>query len=102
MIIATIRVVQLGSASNESSSGRPAPSWLAMWGIIEASIGMFLHDELSSRWLTILIAVMIDCCPGLYRVVKSVISPSKARINITYTTHVNLVLVACRRIDRVV
>ncbi|OKP12113.1 hypothetical protein PENSUB_2354 [Penicillium subrubescens] len=60
IIIATIRVVQLGSASNESSSGTPAPSWLAMWGIIEASI-----------------AVMIGCCPGLYRVVKSVISPSK-------------------------
>ncbi|CEO59583.1 hypothetical protein PMG11_04256 [Penicillium brasilianum] len=61
IIVATIRVIQLGSASNESASGRPAPSWLAMWGIIEASI-----------------AVMIGCCPGLYRVVKSVISPSKA------------------------
>lgn len=53
IIIATIRVVQLGSASNESSSGTPAPSWLAMWGIIEASIGLCLHDEFISRWTLI-------------------------------------------------
>ncbi|KAF7713391.1 Uncharacterized protein PECH_001331 [Penicillium ucsense] len=60
IIIATIRVVQLGSRSNGASNGQPAPSWLALWGIIESAI-----------------AVMIGCCPGLYRVVKSVISPSK-------------------------
>ncbi|KAJ5159089.1 uncharacterized protein N7500_008740 [Penicillium coprophilum] len=56
IIISTIRVVQLG----ETDNGVPAPSWLALWGTIEASI-----------------AVMIGCCPGLYRVVKTVVSPSK-------------------------
>lgn len=44
IIIATIRVVQLGSASNEASNGEPAPSWLALWGIIEASIGMYIAE----------------------------------------------------------
>ncbi|KAF4770541.1 hypothetical protein HAV15_013196 [Penicillium sp. str.  len=57
IIISTIRVVQLG----ETENGVPAPSWLALWGTIEASI-----------------AVMIGCCPGLYRVLKTAISPSKA------------------------
>lgn len=54
IIIATIRVVQLGSASNVTSSGTPAPSWLAMWGIIEASIGMCLDNRVivRSTWLT--------------------------------------------------
>ncbi|KAK4862945.1 hypothetical protein LT330_010719 [Penicillium expansum] len=56
IIISTIRVVQLG----ETENGVPAPSWLALWGTIEASI-----------------AVMIGCCPGLYRVLKTAISPSK-------------------------
>ncbi|KAJ5359998.1 hypothetical protein N7517_009189 [Penicillium concentricum] len=56
IIISTIRVVQLG----ETDNGVPAPSWLALWGTIEASI-----------------AVMIGCCPGLYRVVKTAIAPSK-------------------------
>ncbi|CDM30147.1 hypothetical protein DTO013E5_8165 [Penicillium roqueforti] len=56
IIISTIRVVQLGDTEN----GVPAPSWLALWGTIEASI-----------------AVMIGCCPGLYRVLKAAISPSK-------------------------
>ncbi|KAJ5576441.1 hypothetical protein N7535_003367 [Penicillium sp. DV-2018c] len=55
IIISTIRVVQLG----ETQDGTPAPSWLALWGTIEAAI-----------------AVMIGCCPGLYRVLKSAI-PSK-------------------------
>ncbi|KAJ5827592.1 hypothetical protein N7447_004355 [Penicillium robsamsonii] len=56
IIISTIRVVQLG----ETENGVPPPSWLAVWGTIEASI-----------------AVMIGCCPGLYRVIKTAISPSK-------------------------
>ncbi|KAJ5286063.1 hypothetical protein N7524_001369 [Penicillium chrysogenum] len=56
IIVSTIRVVQLG----ETENGVPAPSWLALWGTIEASI-----------------AVMIGCCPGLYRVLKNAISPSK-------------------------
>ncbi|KAJ5186471.1 hypothetical protein N7449_011235 [Penicillium cf. viridicatum] len=56
IIISTVRVVQLGGTEN----GVPAPSWLALWGTIEASI-----------------AVMIGCCPGLYRVLKTAISPSK-------------------------
>ncbi|CAP92972.1 Pc16g03020 [Penicillium rubens Wisconsin 54-1255] len=56
IIVSTIRVVQLG----ETENGVPAPSWLALWGTIEA-----------------LIAVMIGCCPGLYRVLKNAISPSK-------------------------
>ncbi|KAJ5951321.1 uncharacterized protein N7479_009734 [Penicillium vulpinum] len=56
IIISTIRVVQLG----ETQNGVPAPSWLALWGTIEGSV-----------------AVIIGCCPGLYRVVKTAISPSK-------------------------
>ncbi|KAJ5589360.1 hypothetical protein N7537_012038 [Penicillium hordei] len=56
IIISTIRVVQLGQTEN----GVPAPSWLALWATIEASI-----------------AVMIGCCPGLYRVLKTALSPSK-------------------------
>ncbi|KAJ5436960.1 hypothetical protein N7445_007845 [Penicillium cf. griseofulvum] len=44
----------------DTANGVPAPSWLALWGTIEGSI-----------------AVMIGCCPGLYRVVKTAISPSK-------------------------
>jgi hypothetical protein len=36
IIVSTIRVVQLG----ETENGVPAPSWLALWGTIEASIGM--------------------------------------------------------------
>lgn len=36
IIISTIRVVQLG----ETPNGVPAPSWLALWATIEASIGM--------------------------------------------------------------
>ncbi|KAJ5794334.1 hypothetical protein N7457_000933 [Penicillium paradoxum] len=55
ILISTIRVVQLGKTEN----GSPAPSWLALWGTIEASI-----------------AVMIGCCPGLYRVIKTAVSPS--------------------------
>ncbi|KAJ5145519.1 uncharacterized protein N7515_000083 [Penicillium bovifimosum] len=55
IIISTIRVVQLGDTEN----GTPAPSWLALWGTIEAAI-----------------AVIIGCCPGLYRVLKSTL-PSK-------------------------
>lgn len=39
IIISTIRVVQLG----ESKGGTPAPSWLALWGTIEGSIGMLPH-----------------------------------------------------------
>lgn len=35
IIISTIRVVQLG----ETDNGVPAPSWLALWATIEASIG---------------------------------------------------------------
>ncbi|KAJ5099352.1 hypothetical protein N7532_006353 [Penicillium argentinense] len=56
ILISTIRVIQLGGTIN----GVPAPSWLALWATIEASI-----------------AVMIGCCPGLYRVVKNGKSPSK-------------------------
>ncbi|CAG7942942.1 unnamed protein product [Penicillium salamii] len=56
IIISTIRVVQLG----ETPNGVPAPSWLALWATIEASI-----------------AVIIGCCPGLYRVIKTAVSPSK-------------------------
>lgn len=54
IIIATIRVVQLGSTSDVTSRGTPAPSWLAMWGIIEASIGMCLDNRMivQSTWLT--------------------------------------------------
>ncbi|KAI3233245.1 hypothetical protein DTO012A9_3289 [Penicillium roqueforti] len=46
--------------ASDTENGVPAPSWLALWGTIEASI-----------------AVMIGCCPGLYRVLKAAISPSK-------------------------
>lgn len=35
IIISTIRVIQLG----ETVNGVPAPSWLALWATIEASIG---------------------------------------------------------------
>ncbi|CAG8058304.1 unnamed protein product [Penicillium olsonii] len=56
IIISTIRVVQLGDTTN----GVPAPSWLALWAMIESSI-----------------AVIIGCCPGLYRVIKTAVSPSK-------------------------
>lgn len=49
IIIATIRVVQLGSASDVASGGTPAPSWLAMWGIIETSIGMCLDNRMIVR-----------------------------------------------------
>lgn len=51
IIVATIRVVELG---NNQRSGRPSPAWLALWAIIEASI-----------------AVIIGCCPGLYRSYKA-------------------------------
>ncbi|KAJ5747720.1 uncharacterized protein N7511_009416 [Penicillium nucicola] len=57
IIISTIRVVQLG----ESVNGVPSTSWLALWATIEASI-----------------AVMIGCCPGLYRVIRTSMSSSKA------------------------
>lgn len=39
IIVATIRVAQLGSSS---ADGTPLPSWLALWGIIEASVGKLL------------------------------------------------------------
>lgn len=35
IIVATIRVAQLGI---NTSHGMPMPSWLALWGILEASI----------------------------------------------------------------
>ncbi|KAJ5407977.1 hypothetical protein N7509_001860 [Penicillium cosmopolitanum] len=57
IIVSTIRVVKLGEGT---ATGVPAPSWLALWATIEASI-----------------AVMIGCCPGLYRVMKTALSPSK-------------------------
>jgi hypothetical protein len=77
IIISTIRVVQLGQTDN----GVPAPSWLALWATIEASIGrsyafsILCENSLAKYFL--LLAVMIGCCPGLYRVVKAAISPSK-------------------------
>lgn len=37
IIVATIRVAMVG---NNTANGMPMPSWLALWGIIEASIGM--------------------------------------------------------------
>lgn len=64
IIISTIRMVQLAETENRV----PAPSWLALWGTIEASI-----------------AIMIGCCPGLYRVLKTAISPSKT--SYPYGTH---------------
>ncbi|CAL5866155.1 uncharacterized protein PFLUO_LOCUS362 [Penicillium psychrofluorescens] len=56
IVIATIRVIQL---RDNSSNGQPKPAWLALWGTIEASI-----------------AVLIGCCPGLYRIIKARLSPS--------------------------
>lgn len=44
IIISTIRVVQLG----ETENGVPAPSWLALWGTIEASIGMHILPAFST------------------------------------------------------
>jgi hypothetical protein len=38
IIISTIRVVQLGNTED----GTPAPSWLALWGTIEAAIGTLI------------------------------------------------------------
>lgn len=78
IIISTIRVVQLGDTEN----GVPAPSWLALWGTIEASIGMLIFPAFPLAYsivllTAILLAVMIGCCPGLYRVLKAAISPSK-------------------------
>lgn len=78
IIISTIRVIQLGQTVN----GVPAPSWLALWATIEASIGMLspfvsLTPTLGTLLIVILPAVIIGCCPGLYRVVKTAISPSK-------------------------
>jgi hypothetical protein len=37
IIVSTIRVVKLGEGT---ATGVPAPSWLALWATIEASIGM--------------------------------------------------------------
>ncbi|KAF9894027.1 hypothetical protein FE257_008999 [Aspergillus nanangensis] len=57
MAVSIIRVIQLG---HSVSHGTPEPAWLALWGSIEASV-----------------AVIIGCCPGLYRVIKARISKSQ-------------------------
>ena len=60
--IAIIRVKELGSTLTESSA--PSTSWLALWGTVESSI-----------------AVIIGCCPGLYRIAKQKYSTHKASYN---------------------
>jgi len=36
----TIRVVEVGSTITATS--QPSPSWVALWGTVEAAIGMYL------------------------------------------------------------
>lgn len=38
IVVATIRVKELGSTVNNS---QPSTTWLALWGIVESSIGVF-------------------------------------------------------------
>ena len=73
IIVATIRVAQLGSTA---SNGTPQPSWLALWAIIEASIGKLLAFW-SAVLLLIVLAVIIGSCPGLYRIFKAYFAPSQ-------------------------
>ncbi|KAG2416114.1 hypothetical protein HFD88_007306 [Aspergillus terreus] len=76
MAVSIIRVVELG---NNWGNGTPEPVWLALWGIIEGSVGKTSPPEQPeyaphmSPW----IAVIIGCCPGLYRVVKARVSKSE-------------------------
>ncbi|KAF2643779.1 hypothetical protein P280DRAFT_444904 [Massarina eburnea CBS 473.64] len=48
ILFATIRVVQIGEKATNNTT--PSSSWLALWAIVEGSI-----------------AVIIGCCPALYR-----------------------------------
>ncbi|KAL2801764.1 hypothetical protein BJX63DRAFT_438507 [Aspergillus granulosus] len=65
VLFATIRVVEVG---NNYEGGMPNPAWLALWGIIESSI-----------------AVIIGCCPGLYRFMKA--HASKSGPSYQYDSH---------------
>lgn len=60
--VAIIRVKELGSTITQSSA--PSTSWLALWGTVEGAI-----------------AVIIGCCPGLYRSAKQKIATYKASYN---------------------
>ncbi|KAI9869178.1 MAG: hypothetical protein M1823_009052, partial [Watsoniomyces obsoletus] len=57
--VAIIRVKELGSTVTRNSA--PSTSWLALWGTVEASI-----------------AVIIGCCPGIYRIAKKKYETYKA------------------------
>lgn len=70
IIAATIRVAQIGG---NISKGQPAPSWLVLWGIIEASIGRSPDLSFSADH----VAVIIGSAPGVYRIVKARVSQSR-------------------------
>lgn len=64
MIAATIRAVQISERS-----ARPLPTWSALWSIIEASVGKLHQIEPDANLpliLTLLIAMIVGCGPGLY------------------------------------
>ncbi|KAH0835146.1 hypothetical protein FOPE_04122 [Fonsecaea pedrosoi] len=60
IVVATIRVKELGSTVNNT---QPSTTWLALWGIVESSIGTALMCPL---------AVLIGCGPGLYRKARTI------------------------------
>jgi hypothetical protein len=66
--VSVIRVKELGSTVTERSA--PSTSWLALWGTVEAAI-----------------AVIIGCCPGLYRIVKQQYSTYKSNSNQRYANN---------------
>jgi hypothetical protein len=57
--MAIVRVVQIGSKANSSST--PSSTWLAFWAVIESAI-----------------AVIVGCGPGLYSTAKEVRTTRKA------------------------
>lgn len=67
--VATIRVKELGSTINNT---QPSTTWLALWGIVESSIGTVTTHLLVSCISNILPAVIIGCGPGLYRKAKTI------------------------------
>jgi hypothetical protein len=87
IIFATIRVVEVG---NNYSEGMPNPAWLALWGVIESSIGIqptytfILSIEHRLTYVSFP-AVIIGCCPGLYRFIKT--HTSKTGPTYQYDSH---------------
>lgn len=66
ILFACLRVAQVGiSAAKPEADGQPLdPTWVAIWGMVECSIGMSSFKFQTRVRVDIPTAVIIGCCPA--------------------------------------